>query len=123
MKPEKIDIMLISVLFGLVALEFFIKSEELSHTQVIIGIIIGFSVGFKLSAVHGSTVSRQAIELARKKDDELGEISGEHMMSKAGYKIELRRKDKLIKALHTNLKDRDEEVKELVLEIEKKGSG
>ncbi|MFC2163162.1 hypothetical protein ACFLRF_05725 [Candidatus Altiarchaeota archaeon] len=119
MKIHKIDLILIGVLLALVVLEFFIKTEELSHTQVILGIIIGFSVGFKLSAVHGSTVSREAIKMTKKKEDQIEQISDEKNKTEQGYDIELQRKDKLINTLTTNLTDRDEEIKELVVELER----
>ncbi len=118
MKLRSIDLILVGVLVALLALEFFIKSAELFHTQVIIGIIIGFSIGFKLSAVHGSTVSRQAIEMAKKKDDELSEVSEDIKMTKDSLRVELRRKERLIAALHQNLLDRDDDITNLVRKLE-----
>jgi Na+/H+-translocating membrane pyrophosphatase len=114
MKIKKIDAILITVLFILIVLEFLVKSEELSHYQVIIGIVIGFSLGFKLSAVHGSTVSREAIEMVKKKDSELDGVSGEKIKNERAMKLELKRKEKLIYTLNQNLIDRDKEIKELI---------
>ncbi len=117
MKLKKIDVALISVLFFLIVVEFVVKSKELSSFQVLVGIVIGFSIGFKLSAVHGSTVSRQAIELARTTDNHLSVVSSESEKSIRGLEIELERKNKLIEKIHANLKDRDVEVRELVARV------
>ncbi|MBD3389114.1 MAG: hypothetical protein GF416_08505 [Candidatus Altiarchaeales archaeon] len=119
MEITKIDVVLVSVLILLIGIEFVARSNEMFHMQVMIGVVIGFSLGFKLSAVHGSTVSREAIRLASQKVEEVSHLETEKFRTERGLGLELERKDKLIRTLHDNLMDRDEEVRDLVVELEK----
>lgn len=123
MKITKIDVVLISVLFALIVVEFVVKSEELSSYQVLMGIVIGFSLGFKLSAVHGSTVSREAIKIASEKDHMVSSLEGEKVRNQREFEVEHDRKERLIRTLEDNLRDRDEEIRYLVKQLEdlKKG--
>lgn len=120
MNSKQIDMVLFGSLIALLLAEFWLKSSELYHTQVLIGIIVGFGMGFKLEAMHGITVSRQAIELAKKRETELEDSKGDMRFTKDSMMTELRRKEKVIAALHQSLLDRDDDVRMLVSKLEKK---
>lgn len=114
MNERFIDAVMVVSLIAVVVLEFAVNANEFSHYQVLMGLIIGFSVGFKLSAVHSGSVSRKAIEMAKAKEERLCDVEDEKSRSEKAYEVELKRKDKLLKTLTINLEDRDREIKELI---------
>ena len=120
MKNKTVDAILIIALVTLIILEFAVNSNKLSNYQVIMGLVIGFSIGFKISSLHSSTVSREAIELARVKGEKLDFTQTENQQTEQAYQTEIKRKDKLLKTLTANLKDRDEEVMELIQKLNQK---
>lgn len=115
------DLLIFAILAALLSLELYVKREEFmhgSHIMLLVGIILGFSIGFKVSALHAGTGMRKALTLA-----ENGKLDQKETEKKMGDKIisltvVLEKRNKTINQLNEALADRDSEIRELVGDLE-----
>jgi len=117
----RLEAAILTVLLTLIALEMVLKwGEVTAHPRVmILGIILGFSMGFKLSAMHQGHVSKKAITFAEDHKKELAQHKTSSTDNILRQQKDLERKDKLIASLKEALRERDSEVKHLVSELQK----
>jgi predicted membrane protein len=119
LKKKIFDILSIVLLVVLVMVEFYIEKDEVFYSAqtllcLAIGLVIGFNLGYKLSAIHAIKVSEKALMIAEEKGRKLDIEEEAHKKSVNELELALKREKKLTKSLEINLQDRDSEVKELV---------
>ncbi|MBD3260481.1 MAG: hypothetical protein GF334_02170 [Candidatus Altiarchaeales archaeon] len=123
--PERKDLIILGILAVLILLEVFVKREEIFHSVpgpllILVGALLGFSAGFKLSAVHSGSGLTTAIRLAENTSIQKQKKEEGLVKELTGVEKENQRLSKQITLLNQALKDRDGEVRELVAELEKK---
>ena len=119
LKKIKFDILSVALLIVLVTLEFYIEKDALFHSAqtllcLAIGLVIGFNLGYKLSAMHAIRVSERAFNIAESKEKELEQEKNAHRKLVNELEVALQRERKLTTSLGINLQDRDNEVVELI---------
>jgi peptidoglycan hydrolase CwlO-like protein len=125
MRLSKLDAVTVVVFVALVAIEVYIKADEIFKAPLVIllGVILGFSMGFKLASFHSSQISRKALDLAETEEKKLSELETASTEIVDKLRKELERKNSMLAKLKNALKDRDEEVAHLVAELERLRKG
>ncbi|GEM_PF-1438070 len=122
MKISKLDAITFTILLSLISVEMYLKIGEILESPILIllGLIIGFSMGFKLASVHSSQISRKALDFAKNEEAKLNNVKSTSIETFSRLKKEGDRRDRVIVKLKDALKDRDLEVEHLVSELERK---
>ena len=119
---SKIDLLSIILLTVLIALEFYIKREQMFSSPetilcITIGLVIGVNIGFKLASIHATRVAEKAFEMTDCCEKNCAAIKQEKKETERELEIAMQRERKLRETLETCLQERDEEVKYLVSKI------
>lgn len=113
---SKMDLVTMVLIVLLAGVEFYLKREHMFGSAetllyVVIGLVIGVNIGFKLASMHSIRVSEKVFGVAETCEGKL--VNAEHKQKETGRELEiaLERERKLRQALETSLKERDEEVR------------
>ena len=113
---SKMDLVTMVLIVLLAGVEFYLKREHMFGSAetllyVVIGLVIGVNIGFKLASMHSIRVSEKVFGVAETCEGKL--VNAKHKQKETGRELEiaLERERKLRQALETSLKERDEEVR------------
>ncbi len=115
-RMSKMDMVSILLIVLLVGTEFYLKREHMFVSAetllcVVIGLVIGVNVGFKLASMHSIHVSEKVFDFAETCEGKFVNAEQQLKETERELEIALERERKLRQALETNLKERDEEVR------------
>ena len=119
---SKIDLVSIVLIVLLAGTEFYMKREHMFGSAetllyVVIGLVIGVNIGFKLASMHSIRVSEKVFQVAETCENKLVNVEQKQRETERELEIALERERKLRQSLEASLKERDEEVKSLFAKL------